>query len=157
MKAETPAPAGRVAPWWRLAAALSFAAIVLGGVEPFYLRIFALDRAAFHQTLTELPYRKAPGLRLFLEHVRERTAVGDRVAIAVPGKPRYEAYDYVFARSLYALAGRRVIALVGKNDEDLSRNLAGADYLASWRSAPEPAGFEEVWRGPGGTLYRRQR
>lgn len=157
MKAETPAPAGRVAPWWRMAAALSFAAIVLGGVEPFYLRIFALDRAAFRQTLTELPYRKAPGLRLFLEQVRERTTVGDRVAIAVPGQRRYEAYDYVFSRSLYALAGRHVLALVGQNDEDLSRNLAGADYVACWRSAPELAGFEEIWRGPGGTLYRRKR
>lgn len=157
MKAETPAPPGHVAPWRRMAAALCFAAIVLGGVEPFYLRIFTIDRAAFQQTLTELPYRKAPGLRLFLEEVRERTSVSDRVAIAVPEKRWYEGYEYVFSRSLYALAGRHVLALVGENDEDLSRNLADTDYVACWCSAPELAGFEEIWRGSGGTLYRSKR
>jgi len=157
MTAEMPESPGRVAPWRRMAAVLSFAAILLGGIQPFYLRIFAIDRAAFRQTLTELPYRKAPGLRLFLQEVRERTAVNDRVAIAVPAKRWNEGYEYVYSRSFYSLAGRTVLALVGEDDEDLSHNLIVSDYVACWRSAPEFEGFEEIWRGPGGTIYRRKR
>lgn len=157
MTAEMLQPPGHVPPWRRMAAVLSFAAIVLGGVQPFYLRIFAIDRAAFRETLTELPYRKTPGLRLFLHEVSERTAIKDRVAIAAPGKRWNEGYEYVFSRSFYSLAGRTVLALVGENDEDLSHNLTVSDYVACWGSAPEIAGFEEIWRGPGGTIHRRKR
>lgn len=157
MTAEMPESPGHVAPWRRMAAVLAFAAILLGGIQPFYLRIFAIDRAVFQRTLTELPYRRAPGLRIFLEEVRKRTSVSDRVAIAVPEKRWYEGYEYVFSRSLYALAGRHVLALVGENNEDFSRNLADTDFVACWCSARELAGFEEIWRGSGGTLYRRKR
>src|SRR5205807_1738938 len=51
-------------------------AIAAAAFEPFYLRIFTIDRAAFRARLIELPYSKLPGSRRFLEGVRARTHDG---------------------------------------------------------------------------------
>src|SRR5947208_17127379 len=102
----------------RLTRALALAAVVAiaaGAFEPFYLRIFTIDRARFATVLTELPYRKLPGVREFLLEVRERTKEGDAIAIAAPlhRAPRWEGgYDYLYARALYLLAGRRVVPVI---------------------------------------------
>jgi hypothetical protein len=108
--------------------------------------------------LTELPYRKLPGSRQFLLDVRAHTRDGDAIAIAAPlhRAPRWEGgYDYLYARALYLLAGRRVVPLIDPGDRPHPENLAAATYIAAYRSQPSIPGFAVVWRGRDGVLLRR--
>ena len=125
------------------------AAIAIGAFEPFYIRIFFTDRTRLRAALTELPYTKAPGLRTFLSEVAQRTPPGSRVAIAAPWTEWDRGYEYVFARSLYPLAGREVLALTRPG------SLERAEYVAAWHAAPAIPGFTEIWRGRDGVLLRR--
>ena len=100
------------------------------------------------------------GVREFLLEVRERTKEGDAVAIAAPlhRAPRWEGgYDYLYARALYLLAGRRVVPLIDPGDRPLPGNLQLADYIAAYRSEPALPGFIVVWRGRDGELLRKAR
>lgn len=144
-------------------------AIAAGAFEPFYLRMFAMNRAGMRARLTALPYTKLPGSRQFLLGVRDRTREGDVIAIYAPpvvADRVYTAPDgsrqfvidhrsegrwyYFFARSLYPLAGRRVVPL----DPNALR---GVDYVASYRSMPPLPGFTLEWESEDGTLLRRAR
>jgi hypothetical protein len=110
--------------------------------------------------LTELPYRKLPGLRAFLLDVRAQTKEGDAIAIAAPlhRAARWEGgYDYLYARALYLLAGRRVIPLVDPGDRPHPENVANAQWIAAYRSEPAVPNFATVWRGRDGVLLRRLR
>jgi hypothetical protein len=135
-------------------------AIAAGAFEPFYLRIFTTNRAWQATMLTELPYRKLPGLRQFLLDVRERTPRGSVIAVAAPLTRTHDwegGYDYIYARALYPLAGRRVVPVLDPDNRFLAQNLAEANYVAAYHSAPRVDGFVEVWRGRDGVLLRRAR
>jgi hypothetical protein len=146
---------GRAAPDIRsLFAAAALALILAGGFQPFYLRIFVQDRAAMKAWITELPYRKTPGLRAFLGEARRHTAPGDVIAFAAPFERWEGGYRYAIRGARYILAGRTVRPLVGPGDEDLSRNLESADVVVAWQ-ADVPPGWETVWSGMDGAVARR--
>ncbi len=100
--------------------------IAAGAFEPFYLRIFTIDRAQLRASLIELPYRKLPGLRALLVETRARTRDGDVIAIVAP-YAWDNGYEYVYARSLYTLAGRRVVT---------QKDVAKADWIAEYGPRP---------------------
>jgi hypothetical protein len=127
--------------------AAAFVLIAAGAVEPFYFRIFVIDRAQLRASLTELPYQKLRGLRRFLVDVAARTHDGDTVAVFAPFRWD-EGYEYAYARALYPLAGRRVVSFERRKD---------SNYIAAYRVAPLLPDFVVVWRGPDGTLLRRIR
>lgn len=119
--------------------------IAAGAFEPFYLRIFTIDLTKLRASLVELPYRKLPGLRELLVAADQRAAMGDTVAIFAPYS--WDAgYEYAYARSLYTLAGRRVV---------LQKEVAQAKWICAYGPAPVVAGFDVVWRGRGGVVMRR--
>lgn len=107
--------------------------------------------------LIEMPYRKVPGVRQFLLEVRARTADGESIALAGPFERWDGGYDYFYARSLYLLAGRRVVPLLDPADRPLPQNIGLATAIASYRSSPRPPGWTVVWRGRDGELLRRAR
>ena len=136
-------------PW---IARLAFACILIGGFEPFYFRMLTPERARFGAWVTQLPYSKTPGLRAFMNGVRDHTRSGDRIAIIVPFTHWNGGYAYAFTRSTYLLAGRTTIPLVGEDDTHLSADAAA--YFACWHIAPPP-GTTIVWRNADGVLARR--
>lgn len=119
--------------------------IAAGAFEPFYFRVFLTDRAAMRASLTELPYRKLPGLRRFLVDVAARTKEGDVIAIYAPFA-RDAGYEYAYARAFYPLAGRRVVTFDQRDQ---------ATYIASYHAAPAAPHFAMIWRSGDGTLLRR--
>lgn len=131
--------------------------ITAGAFEPFYFRILTAERARYHDMFVELPYRKAPGLRRFLQDVRARTHDGDSIAIAAPYARWDGGYDYCYARSLYSLAGRRVLPLLDPQDRFHPENLARVTHVAAYRSDPRTDGFAAVFRSADGVLLQRQR
>ena len=135
-------------------------AIAAGAFEPFYLRIFTLDRARLSASLIELPYRKLPGMRQFLLDVRARTQDGDAIAIAAPfhRAASWEGgYDYIYERAHYLLAGRLVVPLIGAGDRPQPENMALAEYVAGYHCEPVALGFAVIWRSRDGVLLRRSR
>jgi hypothetical protein len=70
--------------------------------------------------------------------------------------PKWDGgYEYYYARSLYPLAGRRVVPLLGADDAAHPENLRQADVVMAFRGAPQLDGFAVVWRGANGSLLRR--
>lgn len=145
-------------------------AIAAGAFEPFYLRIFTTNRAQLGAMLADLPYRKMPGMKPFLLEVRARTADGDAVALAAPFPPtarpgggddsvvkttREGAYDYLYNRASYLLAGRRLVPLPDPGGHPFPRELQNAKFIAAYRCDPAVPGFAVVWRGRDGELLRR--
>lgn len=145
----------------RIAALCAVILIGASAFEPFYLRIFVIDRQQYGSMLTELPYRKLPGLRAFLDGVRTRTRRGDSVALFAIGLHHAAGwaggYDYFRERAMYPLAGRRIVALIDDNDRFHSERVNEANCIAAYRSSPSAIGFALVWRGADGTLLRRVR
>ena len=119
--------------------------IAAGAFEPFYLRIFTMDRAQFRASMTELPYRKLPGLRTLLVETRARTNDGDTIAIFTPFSWE-QGYEYAYARSLYTLAGRNVV---------LAKDVAKAQWICAYGGAPQVPGFTVVWRSPNASILAR--
>ena len=135
-------------------------AIAAAAFQPFYLRIYVIDRARFAASLTELPYWKLPGMRQFILQVRARTRDGDAVAIASPlhRAPLWQGgYDYLFARARYLLGGRLVVPLVGEGDKPQPENVRMATHVACFRCELTVPGFVEIWRSRDGVLLRRAR
>ena len=130
--------------------------MVAGGFEPFYLRIFALDRAALRQTYLELPYRKLPGFRTLLTESRKATPPGARVALWLPSGRWESGYEYGYYRSVYLLAGREVLPLLDDSSRFLPANLAAADYVICWHCRPPFNGFEDILQTPDGVLARKR-
>ena len=130
--------------------------IAIGGFEPFYLRIFTLDRARYAALLTELPYRKLPGFRRFLLGVDAHTPIGARIAIWIPAPGWDGAYGYGYYRAPFFLTGKQVVPLqVPFVDRPAPENVRVADFVAAWHGAPSIPGFEVVWRSADGVLMRR--
>src|SRR3954452_12334975 len=125
-------------------------AIAAGAFEPFFLRVFFVDRARFGAMLTGLPYRKLPGSKQFLLEVRARTQDGDAIALAAPlQRARWDGgYDYLYARALNLLAGRHILVLLDPANRQVPENLRRATYVAAYRCEPVLPGFVVVWRGP---------
>src|SRR5712691_9247469 len=120
----------------RIASILALAMIVIGGLEPFYLRIFAADTSSMRAAFTELPYRKMPGLRQLLIEVDSRTPPGARIAICVPFTEWDGGYGYAYYRSSYMLPGKQVVPI---------GNLSEAEYVACWHMRPALPQFAVVW------------
>ena len=139
----------------RLAALAAAIMLGAGAFQPFYISIFARDRARLATALKELPYRKLPGLLQFFSGVRERTRNGDIIAVYAPLPHWQDGYDYFYARAVYILAGRIVLPLIGPDDRQYPENISRALYIAAYRSIPAPPGFALIWRGPDGALLRR--
>jgi hypothetical protein len=140
----------------RFLAVVAFAAIVAGGIEPFYFRALTLDAPRWRAALTEMPYRKLPGYRRFLMDVDARTPIGARIAIWIP-LPGWEgAYGYGYYRAPFLLTGKQVVPLqVPFVDKPAPQNVAQADWVAAWHGAPAIPGFEFAWRSEDGVLMRR--
>src|SRR5258706_16177906 len=78
----------------RFAAYVILAALVAGGFEPMYVRIFAVDGASWRAAMTELPYRKLAGLRRLMIDVGRSTPRRSRIAIPPPFRPWGGGYGY---------------------------------------------------------------
>ena len=140
---------------WRIAvAAIGFVCIAAGAFQPFYWRMFMRP---FLPDLIELPFRQEPGLRRFMNAVRERTLDSDRIAIVIPAPGWERGYQYGFTRATYLLAPRTTIPLMAANDTPLPANVALADYVACWHAAPAIPHFAMIWRSEDGVLLRRTR
>ena len=110
------------------------------------------------EAFTELPYQKLPGFRRFMIEIDQRTPLRSRVAIALPYTQWEGGYGYGYLRAFYLLPGKQIIPLLGLNsDRPAAENLARADYVAAWHTAPSVDGFEIVWRSADGALMRRTR
>ena len=120
-------------------------AVAAAAFQPFYLRVFSVNRARMAAMLVDLPYRRTPGLRPFLEHVRASTRAGDAVLVTAPVQWS-SAYEYIDARAIYVLAGREVL---------LPRDVGRARFVAVYRGAAGPPGFAPLWTDANGTLLRR--
>jgi hypothetical protein len=139
-----------------MAAAIAFAAILIGGFETYYLRVFRESPAYVRPILTGLPYRKMPGLRELLIGADARTPPGASIAILVPYTAWEGGYGYAYSRSSYLLPGKQIIPLLrpGQDVPALS-NANRADYLVAWGGVPRLPGFEVVWQTSAGMLLRR--
>ncbi len=139
----------------RFAAAVAFALILIGGLEPFYLRIFAIDRASQGAVFAELPFHKMRGLKSFLEGVDARTRRGARIALWVPYRQWEGGYGYAYYRASYLLPGKQVVPLLALHEDRVAfSNLAQADYLASFGERIEAPGFESCWQDEHGMLLK---
>ncbi len=140
----------------RIAALAAFAAIVVGGFQPFYLRILATDATPMRAAFSDLPYRKLPGFRRFLVDVDRSTPPGASIAIALPFGAWDRGYEYGYNRAGYLLPGKQPVPLLDLySDRPAPRNLDHADWVAAWHAAPQIEGFVTVWRSADGTLLRR--
>lgn len=138
----------------RFVYAILLAAMIVGGFQPFFLRIFFSDRAAIARRLVESPDR--PGYVAFLGAVRRRTPEGSRIAILVPMRHWGRGYSYAYYRASYFLTAREVIPVVDPDDSAHLERVGEADFVASWGMAPRIGGFADVWNGDGGVLLERQ-
>ncbi|HEX6087894.1 MAG TPA: hypothetical protein VF266_25400 [Thermoanaerobaculia bacterium] len=122
----------------RVLALLAFAAIAVGAFQPFYLRVLGHDWRQLGAYLTELPYRKVPGLRQLCVEADRRTPVGARILFVAP----VPGYEYAFRRAQYLLAGKDVVAG------------GEADYIACL-PACRARGFTTIWSSEKGALLKR--
>ena len=140
----------------RIAAWAISAAILIGGFEPFYLRVLAGSTPMSPALLAQLPYRKLAGFQRLLLEAEPRTFPGAKIAIALPFEGWEKGYGYGYYRASYLLPGRQVVPLlVPGEDRPAPQNLAVADYVLSWHSASAVPGFTTVWRNADGSLMRR--
>jgi hypothetical protein len=132
----------------RTLAALALVAIAIGSFQPFYVRVWQQEWRALGAYLTELPYRKVPGMRQLLVEVDHRTPPGSRILFATPHRTWEGGYGYAFRRAQYLLAGKDVIPMIGPARE--------ADFLVCWSRCTPPAGFTVIWKSDAGSLARRK-
>lgn len=129
--------------------ALALAAVIAGSFQPYFLRIWKQDWGVLHAYLTELPYRKIPGLRQLLVETNRRTPDGARILFAMPGSIQKDGYDYAFGRAQYMLAGKDVVPRFAKDAGDV-------EYIVCWSRCNPPAHFAVIWKSDVGSLARRR-
>jgi len=122
---------------------LAFLALAAGAFQPFYLTILRQDWRQLGAFLTELPYRKVPGLRQLCVEADRRTPPGARVLFIAP----VNGYEYAYRRAQYLLAGKELIPM--------GRAEARPTFVACLPSCNVPAGFTVVWRNDRGMLLRQ--
>jgi hypothetical protein len=123
--------------------------IVIGGFEPYYVRIFAANQAQTRAAMTELPYRKLPGFRRLLLDVDRSTPRGAKIAIALPFRDWDGGYGYGYYRASFLLPGKQVVPLLPP------ANLRAADYVVIWKGRFPIDGFAPLWTTADGTLMKR--
>ena len=139
----------------RVAAATAFLLILIGGVEPFYLRIFRMDRAGMGRAFAETPFRKITGLQAFLKGVDAHTPPHARIGIWLPFRQWEGGYGYAYYRASYLLPGKQVVPLLAQHEDRVEpANLAGADYVASLGERVSVPGFEIAWQDEHGVLLK---
>jgi hypothetical protein len=139
----------------RLVAAAAFLLILIGGFEPFYLRIFRMDRKGMGAAFAEMPFRKVTGLQAFLKGVDAHTPPHARIALWFPFRQWEGGYGYGYYRASYLLPGKQVVPLLALHDDRPQlTNLGQADYLASYGELMVPPGFEHVWHDEHGALLK---
>ncbi|HEX3581423.1 MAG TPA: hypothetical protein VH087_06650 [Thermoanaerobaculia bacterium] len=127
-------------------AGVVFLILAAGSFQPFYWRIFRIDRAPMRAYRTELPYRQLPGFHAFLLSVREQTKEGERIALLVP-RPLVPSYEFIFERAAYLLYGRTLLPISAASE---------GDVLAGYRVDASAPHFTKMWRSHGGVFLRRQ-
>jgi hypothetical protein len=131
---------------WRLAiAGAVFLVLAAGAFQPFYWRVFSLNRAPMRAYRTELPYRQLPGFYRFFLTVRAQTNDGDRVALVVP-RPLTPSYEFIFERASYLLYGRTVVPM---------REATSADLIAAYGVDLSVPDYAKVWKSRDGVFLRR--
>jgi hypothetical protein len=135
----------------RIAAYAVLAMLVIGGFERYYIRIFTVDAAATRAAMTELPYRKLPGLRRLLAEADRSTPRGARVAIALPYHEWEGGYGYGYYRASFLMPGKQMVPLLPPE------NLRFADYVVIWKGRFPIDGFAPVWTTSDGTLMVRRK
>jgi len=142
----------------RLVAAASFLLILIGGFEPFYLRIFGIDRNGMGAAFAEMPFRKVTGLQAFLKGVHAHTPPRARIALWLPFRKWDGGYGYAFYRAGYLVPGKQVVPLLAQGEDRVEpANLAQADYVASLGERISIPGFESVWQDEHGVLLKAVR
>lgn len=132
----------------RTLAILALLALAAGSFQPYYLRVWRQDWRAMGAYLTELPYRKIPGLRRLLVEADRRTLPGRRILFAMPAQSSAEAYDYAFGRAQYFLGAKVLVPRFAKRTDDV-------DYVLCWSRCTPPRGFKVLWSSEVGVLARR--
>lgn len=127
---------------------LALIAMAVGAFQPFYLTGWRQDWSTVEAMLTELPFRKVPGLRSLCVEADRRIPAGARVLFAMPPDVSVEGYDYAFGRAHYLLAGKE---LVPRSQRSPGR----IDYVLCWNRCAPPPGFALVWESREGSLARR--
>ena len=127
-------------------AGVVFLILAAGSFQPFYWRMFGIDRAAMRAYRTELPYRQLPGFHQFLLEVREQTKEGERIALLVP-RPLVPSYEFIFERAAYLLYGRNLLPISAASK---------GDVIAGYRVDATAPHFTKVWKSPDGVFLRRQ-
>lgn len=132
--------------------------VLIGGFQPYYVRLLLSGTSSLQAVLVELPYRRAPGLRELLVRARELSQPGERIVVVAPADRWGGAgggYRYVYGRAMYALAGRQVLPLI----DDRERPVPGwrdADLALVWH-ARIPPDYEVIFRNEDGAVARRAR
>jgi hypothetical protein len=134
----------------RIAAYAVLAMLVVGGFEPYYVRVLGADASRTRAAMTELPYRKLPGFRRLLVDADRVTPRGARIAIALPYAEWDGGYGYGYYRASFLLPGKQVVPLLPPS------NIRFADYVLVWHGRPAIQGFMPVLATGDGTLYRRR-
>lgn len=154
MESATELPPFRAAAM-RLAAGAALLLILIGGFEPFYLRIFTVNRASEEAAFSDMPFRKMTGLQTFLKGVDAHTPPHARIAIWLPFHEWESGYGYGYYRASYLLPGKQVVPLLARGKDRLQlANLAHADYVASFDDRIDAPGFEVNWRDEYGMLLK---
>ena len=135
----------------QIAAYAVLAMLVIGGFETYYIRVFTIDATRTRAAMTELPYRKLPGLRRLLVDVDRSTPRGAKIAIALPFRDWEGGYGYGYYRASFLLPGKQVVPLLPPS------NLRFADYVVMWKARSAIDGFVPLWTTSDGTLMVRRR
>src|SRR5207244_1806969 len=135
----------------QIAAYTVLAMLVVGGFEPYYVRVFAADGERTRAAMTELPYRKLPGLKRLLADVDRSTPPGAKIAIALPFRDWDAGYGYGYYRASFLLPGKQVVPLLPP------QNMRFADYVVIWKGTFAIDGFVPLWTTADGTLMARKR
>ncbi len=131
--------------------------LIAASWEKFYFSVPFSSRERLAEQLTLLPYSKLPGLRGLLQQSDRLTKPGDVIVLAIPASRWDQGYEYAYARSLYPLAGRTVIPLVGESGGPDPRALGRADWVICLQSSIRAPGFALAESSSSGTIHRRVR
>ena len=123
----------------RVLVAAALLAIAAGSFQPFYLKVWRQDWRQLGAYLTELPYRKVPGLRQTCVEADRRIPANARVRFVAPAN---RGYEYAFRRAQYLLAGKDVVPS------------GDADYVVCV-PACNARGFTTLWRNERGAVLKR--
>lgn len=130
---------------------LALAGIAAGAFQPFYLDVWRQDWRTLGAFLTDVPYRKVPGLRHACLEAALRTPPGASVLLVTKHRSWPDGYDYAFRRAHYLLAGRQMVPMLGPRPAD------PPDFiLCVPAECSAPPSFRTIWRDSSGALLERR-